>query len=55
MPLCRVYFKLRFTNSARTMNLDHPTEGAAKETLVKQCIISKDDARDVVIQKIEIV
>ena len=36
MALYKVYYRLRFTDSARTMNLDSPTEGAAKEALVKQ-------------------
>lgn len=53
MALYKVYFKLRFTHSARTMNLNYPSESAAKEALVKQCIVSAADARDVIIEKIE--
>ena len=55
MALYKVYYKLRFSHSARTMNLSYPSEGAAKEALVRQCTISAADAKDVVIEKIELV
>lgn len=53
MALYKVYYRLRFTDSARTMNLDSPTEGAAKDALVRQHTISAAEARDVIIKKIE--
>lgn len=53
MSLYKVYFKLRFTESARTMNLDYPSESAAIAALVRQGTISSGDAREVVIRKIE--
>ena len=31
MALYKVYYKLGFSHSARTMNLDYPSESAAKE------------------------
>ena len=55
MALYKVYYKLRFSHSARTMNLSYPSEGAAKEAFVRQCTISAADAKDVVIEKIELV
>lgn len=53
MALYKVYYKLGFSHSARTMNLDYPSESAAKEALVKQCTISAADASRLVIEKIE--
>jgi hypothetical protein len=35
------------------MNLDYPSESAAREALVRQCTISAGDANKVVIEKIE--
>jgi len=53
MGLYKVFFKLGYVHSARTMNLNCPSESAAKEALVKQCTISAADASKVVIEKIE--
>ena len=53
MALYKVYYRLRFTDSARTVNLAYPTEGAAKEALLKQHTISAAEARDVIITRIE--
>lgn len=55
MSLYKVYYKLGFSHSARTMNLSYPSESAAKEALVRQCTISAADASKVVIEKIELV
>ena len=53
MALYKVFFKLGFSHSARTMNLNYPSESAAREALVKQGTISPADASKVVIEKIE--
>lgn len=55
MALYKVYFKLRYTHSARTINLSYPSESAAIQALVKQNSISAADASNVIVEKIELV
>ena len=53
MALYKVYFRLRNTDSARTMNLDYPSESAAIEQLVRQSSIKPSEAKEIIIKKIE--
>ncbi|MBO5887607.1 MAG: hypothetical protein J6Q60_06280 [Bacteroidaceae bacterium] len=53
MALYKVYFKVGFSHSARTMNLDYPSESAAKETLIRQCTVPATKASELVIERIE--
>lgn len=53
MALYKVYFRLRTSESARTMNLDYPSESAAIAQLVKSSSIKPTDTKEIIIKKIE--